>query len=77
MREAFEVFASKGPVDREGAQRQAIRAMRSFRDSLLENELRELGVARSHAFTGEGRVEFDAVCKRIRKRLFGDDERIG
>lgn len=73
MARAFDVYAAKAQVALPGPRRTAERMRRVFEYLLHPGERRELGTALSHALdVGEGRQEFDEVCARIRRRLFGD-----
>ena len=68
--EAFNLYASKAPVNIEGAQQQAHRAWECIKKHLTEEEKNQLGTAKDHALNcGEGRGEHDAVCKGIREVL--------
>lgn len=69
-KEAFEVYAAKGPVNYPGTQWNAHRAYKYFKRMLTEEERTALSIAQSHALGDEGRAEFDAVCQKIRDRLF-------
>lgn len=68
--EAFNLYASKAPVNIEGAQQQAHRAWEVIKKHLTEEEKNQLNTAQDHALNcGEGRGEHDAVCKKIREDL--------
>lgn len=68
---AWRVYKNKGPVNYPTSQRAADRAYRVVKEYLTPEEQSKLAIAWSHAtFTGEGRSEFDGVCKKIEERLF-------
>lgn len=75
-REAFEFYAAKAPVFQRRfgrdvqEQGRRLSAKSEFWHALLESEIRDLRVAVEHARAGEGRAEFDAVCARVRARLW-------
>lgn len=71
VRQAFEVYASKAPVNRYGPQASAEVARRVFWHHLSGRERFEIEVAVDHSRNGEGRAEFDSVVAPIRRRLFG------
>jgi len=67
---AFHVYSNKGPVNHESSQRAAWGAYYEIKDLLTKEEIDKLSIARGHAtFCGEGRGEFDRVCKEIKERL--------
>lgn len=70
LAEWFKIYADKGCVNRPGPKATARKAYRQVEPHLTRDEIRALQVAGSHATTGEGRGEWDAVCARIRARLF-------
>lgn len=73
IRESFEIFAAKAPVNHAGSQRVADRAKRAFWHLLSNEERFWLSVERSHnlGVKCEDRGELDRVIDVVRKRLFG------
>jgi len=70
---AFTIFSHKGPVNLPTSQRAANNAYRIVKPYLTYWEEVEVGTAQGHALhCGEGREEFDDVCKEIRERLVKD-----
>lgn len=66
---AWEVVSAKGPVNLPSSQRAVQSSFHLIRPYLTEDERAELSIASDHALQGgEGREEWDAVCKRIEAR---------
>lgn len=63
--QAWKIFKAKGPVGIPGAQVNARKAYQVIRPVLTTTEMNALAIARSHALLGEGRQEFDAICKKV------------
>lgn len=80
-REAFEFYAAKAPVFQRCGRgdwlpRQLVDGVRhAFWAALLTVDRSDLDTAVDHARIGEGRAEFDAVCARIRERLWPEAKR--
>lgn len=70
VREAFKVFSDKGSVNIPTSQQAATQAYKVFNGLLTDRERGDLQTAVGHSLIGEGRGEFDAVCQRIRLRLW-------
>lgn len=67
---AFKVYFDKGPVNYPTSQRAADQARSKIEPYLTGEEKTALAIAWSHAtMVGEGRREFDSVCKKIKNRL--------
>lgn len=66
---AFKTMASKGPVNHESSQRAFDRMYSMVRHLITEEEHMYLMIARGHSTIGEGRNEWDGICKKIRMRL--------
>ncbi len=70
---AWHVYKNKAPVTLPSSQVAARQAKRIIRPFFTDQEITALSIAESHAtFTGEGRREFDSVCKIIDKRFIDE-----
>lgn len=70
---AWHVYKNKAPVNLPGSQVAARHAKRIIQPFLTDAEQTKLSIAEGHAtFTGEGRREFDSVCKQIDKRFIDE-----
>jgi len=69
LQEAWKIYSEKAPVDYPGPQTKANQAYKVIEPYLTKDEKHFLDVARDHSFIGEGREEFDCICKQIRQRL--------
>lgn len=67
--DAWKIYSEKAPVNYLGPQLKANQAYRIIEPYLTGNEKFLLMVARDHASIGEGRKEFDGICKQIAQRL--------
>jgi precorrin-2 methylase len=73
LRQAFKTLSHKGPVSLPSSQRAASNAMRIVKPYLTKKEYSALLTAQCHSVDiGEGRGEWDGICKQIEKRLFGE-----
>lgn len=71
FKKEFRIFQAKGPVVYDGVQRRFWQACRNIQHLLTDEEYTKLFVARCHAINvGEGREEWDSICKEVEKRLF-------
>lgn len=75
LKVAFKRWAAAAPVQNLTTQMKAAQYFRTIHNFFTPQEDRELGIALSHARTGEGRGEFDRLMKATMVRLgFEDDE---
>jgi hypothetical protein len=70
LRNAFNSFASKGPIDSVWARRRFAISAERVAPWLTDDETRQLVAARRWALEGRGRDRWDAICSEVRARLF-------
>lgn len=73
-KEAFKIWQNKAPVNLYGPQSTASKAYSVFQHLLTYEEKMKIDVALAHSALGEGRQEFDNIAKKIKYRIFGQDE---
>lgn len=67
--QAFKIFFDKGPVNRETSKQEVAGAFHSIKLYFTTEERSRLYAAMFHAWIGEGRKEWNGVCKAVKARL--------
>lgn len=74
LKEAWKIYSEKALVNYPGPQIKANQAYKIIEPHLAKEEKFLLMVARDHSSIGEGREEFDEICKQIAQRLKLDEK---